>query len=128
MTGDQGQQSAGQEQAPSIVQYIVIRTDLKWGQGATIAQACHASLAAVAETMDSEHTRAYLRDLKNMHKVILRADSADDLTNVAGKLKESQVAHHLWVEQPENVPSCLACSPQPKNLVQAVFRHLKLLR
>jgi peptidyl-tRNA hydrolase len=117
-----------QQQAGPIVQYIVVRTDLNWGQGAMIAQACHASVAAISQTIDSQPTRDYLSDLKSMHKVILKADKLEDLLGVEQKLKESKVAHHLWIEQPEGVASCLACSPQPKPLVQAIFRRLKLFR
>ena len=33
--------------ARNIVQYVVVRRDLNWPIGALIAQACHASVAAV---------------------------------------------------------------------------------
>lgn len=111
-----------------IVQYILVRTDLEWGPGATIAQACHASVASIAKTLDSSATQSYLADLESMHKIILKADKLDDLLKVEKKLQEAHVAHHLWVEQPENVVSCLAVSPQPKSIAQAIFKHFKLLR
>lgn len=112
----------------TIVQYIVVRTDLDWPTGAMIAQACHASIASIARSFESADTKDYLKDLKNMHKVILRANKLDDLMQVESRLKETNIAHHLWVEQPENIPTCLACSPQRKSLVQAIFRHLKLFK
>lgn len=115
------------EEGP-IVQYIVVRTDLDWSQGALIAQACHASVASIARTLTSPVTKQYLDDLNNMHKVILKADKLEDLERAETKLKELNVACHMWIEKPENVATCLACSPQPKPLVQAVFRHLKLLK
>lgn len=111
-----------------IVQYIVVRTDLNWSQGAQIAQACHASVASIARTLDSPATKGYLEDLTNMRKVILRADRLEDLRQAETKLQETNIAFHLWIEQPENIPTCLACSPQPKRLVQAIFRNLKLLK
>lgn len=111
-----------------IVQYIVVRTDLNWSQGAVIAQACHASVASIARTLESPVTKKYLDNLGNMHKVILKADKLDDLNRAEAKLKEANIACHMWMEMPENIPTCLACSPQPKPLVQSIFRHLKLLR
>lgn len=59
----------------NIVQYILVRRDLlshlEWPVGAVIAQACHASSAAIHLFYDDSVTQAYLKDLDNMHKVIL---------------------------------------------------------
>lgn len=111
-----------------IVQYILVRNDLNWGTGALIAQACHASVASISNSMNSPYTKSYLSDLENMHKIILKADKVEDLLNTEKKLKESNIAHHLWIERPEGLASCLAVSPQPKSLVQSIFKHLKLFR
>lgn len=111
-----------------IVQYILIRTDLNWNTGAMIAQACHASVASITKTFDTQSTSGYVKDLENMHKVVLRADKLEDLIKTESRLKEANVAHHLWIEQPENVPTCLAVSPQPKHLIQSIFKHFKLLK
>lgn len=118
----------GEKTESPIVQYILIRTDLNWNSGAMIAQACHASVASISRTMDSYLTREYLHDLSNMHKVVLRADRLEDLIKTESKLKEANISHHLWIEQPENVPTCLAVSPQPKHLIQSIFKHFKLLK
>lgn len=119
---------AEQKSSDTIVQYILVRTDLKWTTGALIAQACHASVATIKETIDMPSTRAYLDDLDNMHKVILKTESLDEMMDVQIKLNESKIEHRLWIEKPENVATCLACSPQPKSLVQSIFKHLKLFR
>lgn len=111
-----------------IVQYVLVRTDLNWSTGALIAQACHASTASIASTLDHQATKDYLNDLGNMHKIILKADRLEDLTKVETKLKEAKIEHHLWIEKPENFATCLAVSPQPKSLVQAIFKHLKLFK
>lgn len=120
--------SVNDDSSEPIVQYILVRTDLKWGTGATIAQACHASSASIYKTLNHPSTIKYLSDLENMHKVVLKADKLDDLLEVEGRLKEANIPYHLWLERPENVASSLAVSPQPKNLVQAIFKHLKLFR
>lgn len=110
------------------MQYVLLRTDLNWSTGALIAQACHASIAAIANTLNDASTKQYLATLGDMHKVILKAEKVDDLIQAEGKLREANISHHLWYEKPENVATCLAVSPQPKSLVQGFFKHLKLLK
>lgn len=68
----------------TIVQYILVRKDLKgpgWTKGALIAQACHASVAAVWLTRDDESTIAYVSadGLASMHKIVVGADSEEAL-------------------------------------------------
>lgn len=116
------------DSSDSIVQYILVRTDLNWTTGALIAQACHASVATISETVQNQFTKSYLGDLDNMRKVTLRAEKLEDLTSVQAVLRNAGIEHRLWIEKPENIATCLACSPQPKSLVQAVFRHLKLFK
>ena len=111
-----------------IVQYILVRTDLNWNTGALIAQACHASVAAITSSMEHPNTRRYLKDLENMHKIVLKADNEDSLQQVQRNLSDARIHHHLWIEQPENIQTCLAVSPQPKTVVQTIFKHFKLLK
>ena len=61
-------------QVVALVQYIVLRGDLvdKWPLGALIAQACHASSAALHLYRDDTATKSYLEDVNSMHKVVLR--------------------------------------------------------
>lgn len=58
-----------------VVQYLIVRGDLiktlKWPVGALIAQACHASTAAMHLFYSDAHTVEYLENLDNMHKVVL---------------------------------------------------------
>ena len=58
-----------------LVQYVVVRGDLlrllSWPTGAVIAQACHASTAALWMHRNDSNTLQYTTDLDNMHKVIL---------------------------------------------------------
>ena len=115
-----------------IVQYVVIRSDLmktlSWPIGALIAQACHASTAVMHQFYDHEDTQNYLRDLDSMHKIVLEVKDEDALKNIDNKLTEGSIDHKLWVEQPENFPTCLAVRPYPKNQVQKFFKGLKLYK
>ena len=58
-----------------LVQYIVLRSDLssclKWPVGATVAQACHASAAALHIFRDDQLTKDYLENFDSMRKVVL---------------------------------------------------------
>ena len=65
---------AARQAGLNLVQYIAVRGDLvdKWPLGAIIAQACHASTAALHTFKEDTLTQQYLGDLDNMHKVVLR--------------------------------------------------------
>lgn len=58
-----------------LVQYVVVRRDLldalKWPVGAVVAQACHACTAVIHLNYEDDMTKEYLKDLDNMHKVVL---------------------------------------------------------
>lgn len=115
-----------------IVQYIVVRSDLvtelKWPVGALIAQACHAVTAVTHLFYEDQHTKDYLNDLDNMHKVVLQANNQEELTTLQDKLKENSIKHKLWIEQPENISTCLVCKPYPKESVQSYFKKFKLFK
>ena len=66
--------------------------------------------------VSDETTQQYLSDLDNMHKVVLEAKGESDLIKVSEKLKEAGVDHKLWIEQPENFPTCLAVKPYHKEV------------
>jgi len=114
--------------AQGIVQYILVRSDLCWPVGALVAQACHASTAAIHMFYDHEDTKKYLSDLDNMHKIILSVPNEQDLKSLEQKLLEANVDHKMWIEQPENFPTCLAVRPYPKEQVQKYFKKFKLFK
>ncbi|KAI5636341.1 peptidyl-tRNA hydrolase PTH2 domain-containing protein [Phthorimaea operculella] len=116
----------------SIVQYVLLRSDLLkelgWSIGALVAQACHASTAVLHLYKDDEHTIQYLNDLDNMHKVVLEVPNEEALKKVAAKLTENAIDHKLWIEQPENIPTCLALKPYPKDQVKKYVGKFKLYK
>lgn len=138
-----------------LVQYVVVRSDLtqklSWPLGAVIAQACHAATAAIHVHYDDPDTRGYLADLDSMHKVVLavrdsrfrsvpvgpnptdccvRPQAPDEaaLCGLADALTRAGVGHKLWVEQPEDIPTCLALKPCPKETAQPHVRKFKLFK
>lgn len=91
------------------------------------AQACHAVSAVLEETKEDPTTIAYLNQLDSMHKVVLAAPNLESLSNLAQKLGESGLVYKLWIEHPENIPTCIALKPYPRDEVKGLLRHLKLL-
>lgn len=57
-----------------------------------------------------------------------QAANEADLQTLGAKLKEDDVRHKLWIEQPENVATCLVTKPYPKHKVQLYFKKYKLLK
>ncbi|VVC88269.1 unnamed protein product [Leptidea sinapis] len=114
------------------VQYILLRSDLMkdlgWTIGALVAQACHASTAVLHIFKDDKNTIEYLNNLDNMHKVVLEVPNEDSLKKVTDKLKENSIDHKLWIEQPENIPTCVALKPYPKEEVKKYFGKFKLYK
>ncbi|KAM6965072.1 putative peptidyl-tRNA hydrolase PTRHD1 [Aplochiton taeniatus] len=115
-----------------LVQYVVVRSDLvhtlAWPLGAVITQACHAATAAIHLNYSDPDTQEYLADLDNMHKVVLQALDQASLSTLSETLTEKGVDHKLWIEQPENVPTCLALKPYPKETVHPLLRKFKLFK
>ncbi|KAA0708432.1 putative peptidyl-tRNA hydrolase PTRHD1 [Triplophysa tibetana] len=115
-----------------LVQYVIVRSDLihalSWPLGAVITQACHAATAAIHLNYNDPDTRDYLAELDTMHKVVLQAPDEASLTTLSNTLSEKSIAHKLWMEQPENIPTCLALKPYPKDTVQPFLKKFKLFK
>jgi peptidyl-tRNA hydrolase len=111
-----------------IVQYIALRSDLKWPKGALIAQSCHATAAVLHLNYNDKQTQEYLENLDTMHKVVVGVPSENELKELSEQLAKDDIKFKLWIEQPENLPTCLATKPYSKSLVEKFFKAFKLLR
>ena len=117
-----------------LVQYVVLRRDLGgslgWPLGSVVAQGAHAAVAACAEFADDPDTRAYVGadNLAHMRKVCLGVKGEAQLLNLSAKLTDAGVAHRLWRELPEDVPTALATKPALKSHVAAHFKKVSLLQ
>ncbi|PIA43652.1 hypothetical protein AQUCO_01800009v1 [Aquilegia coerulea] len=115
-----------------VVQYVVLRRDLidSWPLGSVVTQGCHASVSAIWSYKDDNCTIDYCSPEKigSMHKVTLEVKGETQLFNLSQKLTASDIAHKLWIEQPENIPTCLATKPYPKSAVSSFFKKLKLCK
>ena len=113
-----------------MIQYVLVRGDLRksWPLGAIIAQACHACTAIIFQHKDDENVIKYTSDIDNMHKCVLEIKSEEQMKNLSQTLIENGVDHKLWVEQPENFPTCIAVKPYPKADIQKYFKKYNLLK
>ncbi|KAK9266060.1 hypothetical protein L1049_021465 [Liquidambar formosana] len=120
------------ENADVLVQYVVLRRDLidTWPLGSVVTQGCHASVSAIWTHKDDPHTVEYCSpgNIDSMHKVTLEVKGEPQILNLSQKLTASSIAHKLWIEQPENIPTCLATKPYPKSIVSSFFKKLKLCK
>lgn len=98
-----------------------------------MAQAAHASTAILSKTFNQPLTQAYVCDqnLPHMHKIVLQTSDKMNLTQLSEKLTEAETKfreegsqdeegfpeHYLWIELPENIPTCLAMAPNRKPAV-----------
>ncbi|KAL2942550.1 putative peptidyl-tRNA hydrolase PTRHD1, partial [Bienertia sinuspersici] len=97
-----------------VVQYVVVRRDLidKCPLGNDPATLSYCSPSS----------------LDSMHKVTLEVEGEIQIVNLLEKLKSNGILHKLWIEQPENIPTCLATKAYPKSMVSPFFRKLKLCK
>ncbi|KAL5559392.1 hypothetical protein UlMin_035603 [Ulmus minor] len=115
-----------------LVQYVVLRRDLidTWPLGSVVTQGCHASVSAIWSNKEDPNTVRYCspENIDSMHKVTLEVKGEPQILNLSEKLKAGDIAHKLWIEQPENFPTCLATKPYPKSIVSSYFKKLKLCK
>ena len=116
-----------------IVQYLFVRRDLDWPQGAVAAQAAHASVAAIVEGTKAQDaaTLQYTapEQLTSMTKSVYGVDNEEELKSIqaAWESKFGSESYHLWIEQPENIPTALATWPVERtNAVSKVVKKLKV--
>ena len=61
-------------------------------------------------------------------KVVLEVKGEQQLHKLSNRLTEHKIAHKLWIEQPENFPTCLATAPCSKAEVQQHFKKFQLCK
>ncbi|KZT21051.1 peptidyl-tRNA hydrolase II [Neolentinus lepideus HHB14362 ss-1] len=100
-----------------LAMQIVVRRDLLeaegWGFGPLMVQVAHATAAVLHATRERPETIEYLNNLTEMRKSVLQIPNEESLNKLAKLLSSSTppIPHHLWIEQPENIPTCLALAP-----------------
>ena len=110
--------------------FVIIRKDLtkslSWPVGSVIGQACHAVSAVLWENSDDAAVKAYMADIPNMHKVTLQIKNESQLRMISEDMTEKQLKHHLWIEQPENIPTALATISCKRSEIQEMIKKCSL--
>ena len=101
---------------------------LEWPVGSVIAQACHASTAVMFEHRNDESVLAYLSNLGSMHKIVKECKGEPQLLTLADKLNAEGIAHKVWLEQPENMPTAIALKPYPRSRVAPLLKKYNLFK
>lgn len=57
-----------------------------------------------------------------------QAKDEEALRKLSQKLTENDIKHKMWIEQPENIPTCIAVKPYAKDDVHKFVKNLKLLK
>uniref|UniRef100_A0A3P8UQQ6 peptidyl-tRNA hydrolase n=1 Tax=Cynoglossus semilaevis TaxID=244447 RepID=A0A3P8UQQ6_CYNSE len=109
-----------------LVQYVVVRADLvhklSWPPGGGVNQARPAAPAQSGAGGKS------LRLQCVCVFCCVQAPDEEALSSLSENLTQAGVSHKLWIEQPENIPTCLALKPYPKETVQPLLRKFKLFK
>ncbi|KAG5859858.1 peptidyl-tRNA hydrolase [Encephalitozoon hellem] len=108
----------------AIVQYILLRGDLNFSRGALIAQACHSSVYSIERYRDHPDTVEYLRSARHMTKIILKIKE-EDVEEIVGHLVSKNIDHTVWVEEPENIATCISLRPYRKSQVADTAEYLR---
>ena len=58
--------------------------------------------------------------------MLFEVDGEESLRKLGEKLTSEKIDHKLWIEQPENIPVCIAVKPYQKEKVHPHLKSLKL--
>lgn len=111
---------------------LVVRTDLNMSKGKIAAQCGHAAVGAFekAQKRDPDGLRCWQRT--GQAKIALKTDSLDDIMQIADNAKKMGLITSLIrdagrTQIAANSVTVLGVGPAPKDVVDKVTGHLKLL-
>lgn len=58
----------------------------------------------------------------------MQAPNEESLKSLDKLLTENNIEHKIWIEQPENIPTCIALKPCRKDRVFLYVKKLKLYK
>src|SRR3989338_5695907 len=111
-------------------QAIVIRGDLKMSRGKAAAQAAHASVSSLE---DADKKAAAAWKANGQKKVVLKAKSEQELTELAGRCKKHRVAFDLisdagLTEVAPGTLTALGVGPDEEEKINKITGSLPLLK
>jgi peptidyl-tRNA hydrolase len=126
--------TADPSKSPLVMQLIVNEELLKdpgWSMGPMMAQAAHAATAIIAQTYSSPSTQRYIHPeaISTMRKVVLQtSEPLEELSkrlHLASSAQSDFPSHHLWIEEPEHIPTVLAIAPNTRPSVSHIPQRVQ---
>lgn len=62
------------------------------------------------------------------YKFQFQIGTEDELRKLSEDLTTNDIKHKLWIEQPENIATCIALKPYEKDAVKKFTRKYKMLK
>lgn len=107
------------------IQYVIVRNDTGFTQGATAAQAVHAAVLCYREHSTEEFSAYYAQGFE-MRTVLLQCNR-EEMSELVCALTDRNIKHTEWLEQPENEVTAIAVCPYEKAEMQKV-KELRILK
>ncbi|CAH0714006.1 unnamed protein product, partial [Brenthis ino] len=111
---------------------LVVRTDLGMGKGKIAAQCSHAAVGAYDKALKRDPEGLKIWQLTGQAKVAVKTDSVDEIKQIADNAKKLGLVTSLIrdagrTQIAPNSITVLGVGPAPKNVIDKVTGHLKLL-
>lgn len=65
--------------------------------------------------------------LNDYISISIQAPDVSKLNSLGEVLQQNDIKHKVWIEQPENIPTCIALKPYRKEDVHKYVKKFKLL-
>lgn len=66
--------------------------------------------------------------INELNVFLNQINSEDELRKLSEDLVTNEIKHKLWIEQPENIATCIALKPYEKDAVKKFTRKYKMLK
>ncbi|MFH1588821.1 MAG: peptidyl-tRNA hydrolase Pth2 [Candidatus Diapherotrites archaeon] len=112
-------------------QIILVRTDLKMGQGKVGSQCAHAAIEAYKKTLNKDPQAVQEWENTGMEKVVLKVESKQELLEWFQKLKNlfpcALIKDAGRTQIPAGEPTCVGIGPALESELNKFTKELKLL-
>lgn len=111
---------------------LVVRTDLSMGKGKIAAQCGHAAVGAYEKALKLDPEGLKVWKMTGQAKIALKTDSVDEIKQIADNAKKMGLITSLIrdagrTQIAANSITVLGVGPAPKDVIDKVTGHLKLL-
>ena len=111
---------------------MVVRTDLKMGNGKIAAQCCHACLGLYKSQLKKDLPRLQAWENSNYKKVVLKCVNEEEMLNIANNARSKGLDYYIvrdagLTQITPGSKTVLSIGPAMEKELKEVTNHLKLL-